>query len=75
MVDLQEALARLTGERGWEPFDGPQSGTGIDYWFRRGQKQAYINYDQEWVTIEVDGVDIFSGYERVLIDLTDMEDK
>ena len=53
-----EVLASVTGrgEIDWEVLDGPDSGVGVDFWYRdRGSgSEAYLNLDQVRPTISVD---------------------
>jgi hypothetical protein len=60
-----ELLAELTETEPeeWEGADGPESGCGTDLYYilpRTGQ-EAWINLDQEEVTISVDGNTLFTG--------------
>jgi hypothetical protein len=52
-----EVLASVTRTSAgdWETLDGPDSGVGVDYWYRhRGTGQeAYLNLDQSHLTISV----------------------
>lgn len=68
----QDWLAVLTGTeaKNWEPVDGPQSGTGVDFWFvyEPDQTKAYVNDDQGYVTFEVGGENRYSGLLRDLED-------
>ena len=52
-----EVLASVTNTSAgdWETLDGPDSGVGVDYWYRhRGTgKEAYLNLDQNHLTISV----------------------
>ena len=52
-----EVLASVTQTSAddWESLDGPDSGVGVDYWYRhRGTgKEAYLNLDQDHLTISV----------------------
>ena len=54
-----EILALATGStvEDWEYLNGPDSGVGVDYWLRhrRTGAEAYINLDQDHLTISVDG--------------------
>jgi hypothetical protein len=53
-----EVLASVThtSADNWETLGGPDSGVGVDYWYRhRGTgKEAYLNRDQDHLTISVD---------------------
>ena len=46
-----------------ESLDGPDSGVGIDYWYRhRGSgAEAYLNRDQDHLTISVDGEKLYDA--------------
>lgn len=58
-----EMLTKLFGGK-WEEIDGPDSGVGIDHWFRNEQgEEAYINDDQSFLTIQKDGETVWSGDE------------
>jgi len=39
----------------WEDLGGPDSGVGVDYWYRQRStgKEAYLNLDQDHLTISV----------------------
>ena len=52
-----------TSADGWESLDGPDSGVGVDYWYRhRGTgKEAYLNLDQDHLTISVDGENLYDA--------------
>jgi hypothetical protein len=54
-----EVLASVTHTSAddWESLDGPDSGVGVDYWYRhRGSgAEAYLSRDQDHLTISVDG--------------------
>ncbi len=60
-----EILASVTGSQvdDWEDLDGPDSGVGVDFWFRHRTTgvEAYANLDQDHVTISVDGERVFEG--------------
>ncbi len=62
--DFPKMLAHLTDTRArsWHESSGPETGCGIDYFYvgPRG-REAYINVDQEQVTISVDGETLFAG--------------
>lgn len=60
-MNLSIFLNTLTGSN-WHSIDGPDSGTGIDYWFADDAgKEAYVNIDQTALTISVNGEVIYSG--------------
>ena len=46
-----------TREEDLEDIDGPDSGVGVDYWFRHRTTgaEAYANLDQDHLTISVEG--------------------
>jgi hypothetical protein len=62
--DYPKMLAYLTGTRAssWHDASGPETGCGQDYFYSgpRG-REAYINFDQEHLTIAVDGETLFAG--------------
>jgi hypothetical protein len=43
----------LTSESDWEEMDGPDSGVGIDYWYRNVETgdEVYVNEDQGEYTL------------------------
>jgi hypothetical protein len=47
----------------WKTLDGPDSGVGVDYWYRhRGTgEEAYLNLDQGHLTIFVAGVGVYDA--------------
>lgn len=53
-ASLLQVLASVTHTSAddWESLDGPDSGVGVDYWFRHGGtgKEAYLNRDQDHLT-------------------------
>lgn len=54
-ISHERILYQLTGLRGWKASQGPDSGCGVDYWYKNGSHEAYINVDQEEMTVSVDG--------------------
>jgi hypothetical protein len=56
---ILQKLAFLTNthEDDWEYLDGPDSGVGVDYWFRHRTTgaEAYANLDQDHLTVSVEG--------------------
>ena len=50
-----EALSRETDTpiKDWEEIDGPDSGVGVDHWFRNKEtgREAYVNEDQGEFTV------------------------
>jgi len=60
-----EVLASVTHTSAddWESLDGPDSGVGVDYWYRhRGTaKEAYLNLDQYHLTISVAGQRVYDA--------------
>jgi hypothetical protein len=57
------ALLTRTSPDQWDEATGPDSGVGVDYWFlnSKTKSEAYINNDQDYLTIEVDGETIYVG--------------
>jgi len=50
--DLAGFLKSLTGDESWAETNGPDSGMGLDYWYRNDDGEvAYINIDQFEMTI------------------------
>lgn len=64
----EEILEKLTDETGWESVDGPDSRCGVDYYYKNESSEAYINDDQGFLTVVVDGQGLFSG------EIEDLED-
>ena len=60
-LDFVALLGRLTKKKRWVLIEGPQSGTGVDYWFARKETTANINLDQNWLTVSVEGERYFEG--------------
>ena len=60
-----EVLASVThtSSEDWESLDGPDSGVGVDYWYRnRGTgAEAYLNRDQDHLNISVDGEKLYNA--------------
>lgn len=60
-MTIVEQVARKSGTfaKDWVLIDGPDSGTGVDYWLenRRTNLQAYVNDDQGFVSIEIMDLD------------------
>ncbi len=60
-----EILASVTGtvDSEWEVLAGPDSGAGVDFWYRHGPsgKEAYLNRDQDHLTISVNGEKLYDG--------------
>lgn len=56
-------LVHFSGIEQWTEHNGPQSRCGVDYWYTSGAHEAHINDDQGFITITVDGNEIFSGME------------
>ena len=61
MTEPSSVLQKLaflthTHEEDWEDLDGPDSGVGVDYWFRHRTTgaEAYANLDQDHLTISVE---------------------
>lgn len=59
--NFPKILKTLTGQNNWKELDGPDSGCGVDYWYKSGESEAYINTDQDHCTISVNGESVFSG--------------
>lgn len=60
-IDLTKLLKRLTGVGGWKQIDGPDTRCGVDYWFKSGGHEAYINIDQDHMTITADDDVVHEG--------------
>ncbi len=59
-----QKLEEVTGIKGWISQDGPQSRCGLDFFFQQGKNNhAYINNDQGFVTILVNGCCMFADFE------------
>ena len=60
-----EVLASVTNTSidDWEVLDGPDSGVGVDYWYRHRHSgaEAYLNRDQDHLTVTVDGDKVFDS--------------
>ena len=57
-------LEELTGikKKKWKEMNGPDSGCGLDYWYKSGKKEAYINVDQGYISVTyVDNELIYGG--------------
>jgi hypothetical protein len=65
IVSPLEVLASVTHTSAddWESLDGPASGVGVDYWYRHRDtgKEAYLNLDQDHLTISVDGDKLYDA--------------
>ena len=50
-----------------EDLDGPDSGVGVDYWYRHRTtgSEAYLNADQDHLTISVDGERVYNGHREL----------
>lgn len=60
-MDLAGFLRRIACGN-WEEEDVPSSGVGVDYWFfDEEQRSAYINIDQDNVTVTVEGEVVWFG--------------
>lgn len=59
--DFPAFLEKITGIGGWKEMIGPDSRTGVDYWYGSGEHEAYINVDQGFVTVSVDHEIVFEG--------------
>lgn len=64
-LTILEKLADVTGTlaKDWEDLDGPDSGVGVDYWYRHRTSgaEAYINLDQDHLMISVDDERVYDG--------------
>jgi hypothetical protein len=59
-----QKLEEVTGIKGWISQNGPQSRCGLDFFFQQGKNNhAYINNDQGFVTILVNGCCMFADFE------------
>jgi hypothetical protein len=58
-VNYEKMLAELTStsEKDWSSIDGPETGVGEDYWYTNAKtrQEVYINNDQGFVVVEMDG--------------------
>ena len=59
--DFPAFLKRTTGIGGWKEVSGPDSRVGLDYWYRVGRHEAYINVDQGHMTVSVDEDVVYEG--------------
>ena len=63
--DCCSTLATLTDSvpGSWNEIDGPDSGCGLDYWYRQSRTghEAYLNVDQEHLTVSIDGETVWAG--------------
>jgi hypothetical protein len=57
------ASATNASAEDWETLDGPNSGVGVDYWYcHRGTgEEAYLNLDQDHLTISVGGMRVYDA--------------
>lgn len=63
-------LRALTGQPHWTEFDGPSTGTGVEYWYRSAAgTEAYICIDQDELVLSIDGDEIFGGSMDIIQDL------
>lgn len=62
--DFVGLLSKLTGKKGWDEINGPDSGCGNDYWYSHNGSgsEAHINIDQDAVMVAVDGECVFFGF-------------
>ncbi len=60
-----DVLTAVTGTvpEDWEDLEGPESGVGVDYWYRNKHTgaEAYANLDQDYLTISVDDQRVYAG--------------
>jgi len=59
--DFPKLLEKVTGKKNWKEINGPDSGCGLDYWYKSGKCEAYINLDQGWITVSIDDEVVFEG--------------
>ena len=59
--NLVAMLEKLTGLHHWTEVRGPDSGCGLDYWYKSGRHVATINVDQSYLIILLDGETICAG--------------
>jgi hypothetical protein len=57
------ACSTNTSASDWEELDGPESGVGVDYWFRHRKTgaEAYANLDQDHLRISVEDEVVFDA--------------
>ena len=60
-LDFVTLLGRLTKKKRWVLLEQQDSGTGVDYWYEHGETTAYVNHDQNWLTVNVGGEAYFVG--------------
>ncbi len=60
---MNKILKELTDAAGgracdWEEIDGPDSGVGVDHWFRNNKtnEEAYVNDDQGFISVSTEGI-------------------
>lgn len=62
-------LLKMTGDDSWEESDGYDTGVGLDYYYENDDGQvAYINVDQDYMTLNIDGDERYSGCVDVAIE-------
>lgn len=66
-MSIKSVLGKLTGKK-WTITNGPETGVGVEYYFKSGKSEAYVCEDQGFLSISVDGDLIFSGYEDEIED-------
>lgn len=61
--DFPGILDYVTGLNKWEEMQGQDSNNGLDYYYKTKDEshEAYINLDQNCMTVEVDGEVMYSG--------------
>jgi hypothetical protein len=59
--DFLVFLKKITGIGGWKEVNGPDSQVGLDYWYRAGRHESYINLDQGHMSVSVDQEIAFEG--------------
>jgi hypothetical protein len=59
--DFPAFLKKVSGVGGWQEVRGPDSGVGLDYWYRAGRHEAYLNLDQGHLTVSIGQEVVFEG--------------
>lgn len=61
--DFPGILDLLTNNDDWEKADGPETGSGLDYYYQTtdGGHQAHVNVDEVQLRVVVDGMDVYDG--------------
>jgi hypothetical protein len=64
--NFPKLLEKLTKVKGWKETSGIQTGVGVDYFYtNKNNNYVYINIDQSFMTISLDGENIFSGDDEI----------